>query len=141
RSDESPAYWTSGRALAVFQLMSQGYGHDHRDTFSIALHGAGRLLYTNYNAIQYENPHIGWTRNSVSHNTLIVDEGETRNATPTSIRQEFAPEVKFVATSASGVFEGVDQTRALFLTKEYLLDVFHATSKVPHTYDYALHSF
>jgi len=141
RSDESPAYWASGKAIAVFQLMSQGYGHDHRDKFTIMLHGAGRLFYPDYNPIQYENPSIGWTRNSPCHNTLIVDEQETANAPPTGIRHEFAPEVKFLATSASGVFEGVDQTRALLLTKEYLLDLFHASSDLRHTYDYVLHSF
>jgi len=141
RSDESPAYWTSGKAIAVFQLMSQGYGHDHRDKFTIMLHGAGRLFYPDYNPIQYENPSIGWTRNSPCHNTLIVDEQETANATPTGIRHEFAPEAKFLATSASGVFEGVDQTRALLLTPEYLLDLFHASSQLRHTYDYVLHSF
>ena len=141
RSDESPSYWTSGKAIAVFQIMSKGYGHDHRDKFSISLHGAGRLFYPNYNALQYENPSVGWTRNSVSHNTLIVDEGETRDAELTALRHEFSPEVKFLASSANGVFEGVDQTRALLLTKEYLLDVVHATSPVPHTYDYVLHSF
>ena len=141
RSDESPSYWTSGKAIAVFQIMSKGYGHDHRDKFSISLHGAGRLFYPNYNALQYENPSVGWTRNSVSHNTLIVDEGETRDAELTALRHEFSPEVKFLASSADGVFEGVDQTRALLLTKEYLLDVVHATSPVPHTYDYVLHSF
>jgi len=37
RSDESPSYWTSGKAIAVFQIMSKGYGHDHRDKFSISL--------------------------------------------------------------------------------------------------------
>ena len=141
RSDESPGYWTSGKAIAVFQIMSKGYGHDHRDKFSISLHGAGRLFYPNYNALQYENPSVGWTRNSVSHNTLIVDEGETRNAELTALRHEFSPEVKFLVSSADGVFEGVDQTRALLLTKEYLLDVVHANSPVPHTYDYVLHSF
>jgi Heparinase II/III-like protein len=141
RSDESSNYWTSGKAIAVFQIMSKGYGHDHRDKFSISLHGAGRLFYPDYNALQYENPSVGWTRNSVSHNTLIVDEGETQDAELTALRHEFSPEVKFLASSADGVFEGVDQTRALLLTKEYLLDVFHATSPVPHTYDYVLHSF
>src|SRR5262249_23172598 len=110
RSDETPGYWKDPKAIAVFQLMSQGYGHDHRDKFSISLNGAGRLFYPNYNAIQYENPAIGWTRNSVSHNPLVVDEGETRDRTPTFIRHEFSPEVKFLATSASGVFEGVEQT-------------------------------
>ena len=141
RSDESPDYWTSGKAMAVFQVMSQGYGHDHRDKFSIRLHAAGRLFFPDYNAIQYENPSVGWTRNSVSHNTLIVDEGETQDADLTALRHDFSPEVKFLISSASGVFEGVDQSRGLFLTKEYLLDVFHAISPVPHTYDYVLHSF
>ena len=42
-----------------------------------------------------------------AHNTLLVDEQDTRIATPTGIRHDFAPEVKFLATSASGVFEGV----------------------------------
>ena len=113
RSDESPAYWTNARAIAVFHLMSQGYGHDHRDKFSIMLHGAGRLLYPDYNAIQYENMAIGWTRNTPCHNTLLVDEQDTDNATPTAIRHEFSPELKYLATSASGVFEGVEQTRVL----------------------------
>ena len=141
RSDESPAYWTSGDAIAVFQIMGQGYGHDHRDKFSLTLHGAGRLFYPDYNALQYEKPSIGWTMNSVAHNTLLIDEQDTRNAQPNGLRHDFNPDVKFLATSASGVFEGVDQTRALFLAPEYLLDVFHASSRIPHTYDYLLHSF
>ncbi len=141
RSDESPKYWTSENAMAVFQLMSQGYGHDHRDKFAIMLHGAGRLLYPDYNAIQYESSSVGWTRHSCSHSTLIVDEQDTNNAEPTGIRHEFTPEVKYLATSSSGVFEGVDQTRVLMLTAEYLLDVFQARSDLPHTYDYLLHGF
>lgn len=140
RSDESASYWTSGRAIAVFHLMSQGYGHDHRDKFSITLHGAGRLIYPDYNAIQYENLAIGWTRCTPAHNTLVVDEQDTRDSAPSALRHEFSPEAKFIACTAS-VFDGVEQTRALMLTREYLLDLFHATSAVPHTYDYLLHSF
>ncbi len=139
RSDESRDYWVSGRAIAVFGLMSQGYGHDHRDKFAITLHGAGRLLYPDYNAIQYESSAVGWTRHTCSHNTLLVDEQDTANAQPTAIRHEFSPEVKYLATSARGVFEDVEQTRVLLLTGEYLLDVFHAAGELPHTYDYMLH--
>ncbi len=140
RADESPDSWTRD-APVVIQLLGQGYGHDHRDKFAIAFHGAGRLLYPDYNAIQYENPSIGWTRNTIAHSTLMVDEGDTRNTTPTAVRHDFTPEAKYLATSAVGVYEGVGQTRVLLLTREYLLDLFAATSAVPHTYDYLLHSF
>ena len=90
--------------------MGQGYGHDHRDKFSLTLHGAGRLFYPDFNALQYEKPSIGWTMNSVAHNTLLVDEQDTRNASP-MVYDDFNPDVKFLATSASGVFENVDQTQ------------------------------
>ncbi|MBM4019356.1 MAG: hypothetical protein FJ288_13715 [Planctomycetes bacterium] len=140
RAEESPAYWNSDSPVA-FQLMTKGYGHDHRDKFSIIFHAAGRLLYPDYNAIQYENPNIGWTRNTIAHNTLMVDEGDTRDVKNCDIRHAFSPEVKYLATSASGAFEKVDQTRALLLTREYLLDVFHAASPTPRVYDYLLHSF
>ena len=139
RSIESPAYWTDPRAIAVFQLMTQGYGHDHGDKFSIMLHGAGTLLYPDFNAIQYENPAIGWTRNTVSHCTMMVDEEDTARA-PCTVRHEFAPQVKFLATSAEGVFDGVAQTRALLLSDRYLLDLFAASSQYPRVYDYLLHS-
>ncbi len=140
RAEESPAYWTSD-ALVVFQLMTKGYSHDHDDKFSLTFYGAGRLLYPDYNAIQYESANIGWTRSTIAHTTLMVDEGNTRRAEPSDVRHAFTPEVKYLATSASGVFEKVDQTRALLLTREYLLDVFHAASPTPRVYDYLLHSF
>ena len=139
RADESPDYWTSD-SPAVFQIMGHGYSHDHRDKFAIMLHGAGRLLYPDYNAIQYENFNTGWTRNTIAHSTLMVDEKDTRNAATTA-RHDFTPEVKFLACSASGVFEAVDQTRALLLTREYLLDLLQAGSPTPRTFDYLLHSF
>ena len=139
RSDESPAYWTNPNAIAVLEVLTQGYGHDHRDKFGITLFGANRLLYPDYLGIQYEALAMGWTNTPVCHNEMMVDEQDTRNAPP-SIRNDFTPEVKFLATSASGVFEGVAQTRALMLTSECLLDLFAASSKVPHTYDYILNS-
>ena len=77
----------------------------------------------------------------MSHNTLVVDESDTRDAELTGLSYQFSPEVKFLSSSANGVFAGVSQSRSLLLTKEYLLDVVHAISSVPHTYDYVLHSF
>ncbi|MEI6148519.1 MAG: hypothetical protein WCS01_05440 [bacterium] len=139
RSIETPDYWTDPKAIAVCQMMSRNYGHGHADKFEIMLHGAGRLLYPDFNAIQYEGPTIGWTTHTVCHSTLMVDEEDTA-AAPFAVRHEFTPEVKFLATSAEGVFDGVAQTRALLLTDRYLLDLFAASSKYPRVYDYLLHS-
>jgi len=139
RSVESPAYWTDPNAIAAFQLMTKAYGHDHADKFAITLHGAGTLLYPDFNMIQYENCALGWTRNTIGHSTLMIDEGDTRPA-PCAIRHEFTPEAKFLVTSAEGVFPGVQQTRALVLTERYLLDLFAASSGSPRTCDWLLHS-
>jgi hypothetical protein len=69
----------------------------------------------------------------------MVDEEDTADA-PFAVRHEFTPEVKFLATSSEGIFDGVAQTRALLLTDRYLLDLFAASSKYPRVYDYLLHS-
>ena len=140
RSVESADYWQDPRAMAVLQIQSQDYGHSHADAFAITLHGAGRLLYPDYNAVQYENLSKGWTRTSVAHNTLVVDGENTRRVEPDVVRHEFGPHGKFLATTATGVFEQVTQTRALLLTRDYLLDLFHARSPVTRTFDYVLSS-
>ncbi len=137
RADESPNYWHSG-SIAVLQMMSRWYGHDHRDKMMIIMHAGGRLLYPDMNCIQYEPSSINWTASSVAHNTLVVDRGKTANA-PYKYRHSFNPEVKFLATTAS-CYPGVLQTRALALTPEYLLDLFWADSELPHTYDWVLHA-
>ena len=139
RSDESSGYWTNPDAIAVQQVMSKRYGHDQPDKFHISMFGANRLLYPDFLAKQYEHRGMGWTYTSSSHNTMQVDEQDTGTADP-AIRHEFSPEVKFLATSAEGLFDGVSQTRTLMLAREYLLDLFHASSKVPRLYDYTLHS-
>ena len=137
RADESPEYWTND-SIAVLQMMGQGYGHDHADKLMILMHAAGRLLYPDFDPIQYESANVNWTRSTIAHNTLVVDRGNTMNS-PSSHRREFAPEVKFLATTAS-CYEGVLQTRVLALTREYLLDLFCADSDVPHTYDWVVHA-
>ena len=139
RSDESPGYWKNPDAVAAFMMMTKRYGHQQPDKFHLNLFGANRLLYPDYLRMQYENRAMGWTYTSASQNTMLVDELDTGSAEP-HIRNDFTPEVKFLAVSASDVFPSVDQTRALLLTGDYLLDLFHAYSKTPRTYDYVLHS-
>jgi hypothetical protein len=139
RSDETQGYFTNQDAIAVFQVMTKSYGQDQPDQFHINLYGAGRLIYPFHSGFRNEWRPLSSTVTSASHNTMIVDEADTGPA-DSYIRSDFTPEVKFLSTSASQVFSHVDQTRGLMLTNEYLLDLFHASSKTPRTFDYLLHS-
>ncbi len=138
RADDSPAYWTSG-ALAAVVTLGTYIGHGHFDHYSLILHGKGRLLYPDVNVIQYEKDHLGWTRDGIGHSTLLVD-GQSPVAGPYDTRQAFDAEAKFFAHTGSA-FPGVTQTRALLLTRDYLVDLFHAADDAgaERTFDWVLH--
>ena len=140
RSDETPAYWTSGALTAVMRLGS-AIGHGHQDFYSIVLHGKGRLLYPDLNVIQYEPTYLGWTREGIAHSTLLVD-GVSPHAGECSTRSDFTPEAKFFAASGSA-FDGTRQTRALLVTKDYAADIFRVQDDQgqPRTFDWVLHGF
>jgi hypothetical protein len=138
RADESPDYWTTGSTAAVLRL-GAAVGHGHKDYFHLILHGKGRLLYPDLNIIQYESTGLNWTHEGIAHNTLLVDHASPRPG-PFSTRHEFTPDAKFFAVSGSA-FEGVQQTRALLMTKDYVVDVFRAAADDgrQRTFDWALH--
>lgn len=138
RADETPRYWTSSAMAAVMRL-SAAIGHGHKDYFELMLHGRGRLLYPDLQLIGYEPTYQHWTNEGIAHNTLLVDCQSPRPG-PCTTRQDFAPEAKFFAVTASA-FENVNQTRALVMTPDYLADVFRAadTQGQSRTFDWVLH--
>ncbi|MBI3947686.1 MAG: hypothetical protein HY321_17325 [Armatimonadetes bacterium] len=147
RAEESPAYWTS-RSPAVFvRFGPTTVNHGHDDPFHITFHGKGRLLEPDW-FIQWDygrtkggrNP-TPWSTGPVGHNTLVVD----KKTMPvlkdhlTLAEEDFGPAVKVLRISGS-VYPGIEQTRTLALTGEYLLDLFAARSEAEHTYDWILHA-
>jgi hypothetical protein len=69
-----------------------------------------------------------------NQNPAEVGEAETRD--------DFSsPLVKFHAARVRGAFPDVDMTRGLFLTNEYLFDVFALSSPRPRAYQWAVHTF
>ena len=140
RSDHSRNYWKNPDALATSLLFRQGYGHGHADALSITLFGAGQLFYPDYNAIQYENPAIGWTTSSVAHNTVIVDGNNSSIPKSVTTAHDFDNNFRFMQANVDEPL-GLNKKRSLVLSSDYLLDVFHISSLIPRTYDYLLHSF
>jgi hypothetical protein len=138
RSDESPRYWTAGGLAAVLRL-GASVGHGHADYFSLILHGKGRLLYPDLNVIQYEPRWLNWTAEGIAHSTLLID-NESPSPGKQATRQDFTPEVKFLAVEGSA-FERSTQERALLLTDNYLVDFFRAadTGGRERTFDWVVH--
>ncbi|MCJ8330043.1 MAG: alginate lyase family protein, partial [Lentisphaeria bacterium] len=156
RADESSNYWY-GRGMACFMKMGNfpSYSHSSDDAYEIILHAKGRLIYPDVDVIQYENRSaIGWTAKTIAHNSLVVDGGNAMGA-PFTYRNDFSDAVKFVSVTGAPYQKkglsmdaaigsrtypkNVQLSRALFLTSDYMVDLFWAKSAKEHVYDWALH--
>ena len=104
RSEESPAYWTSSGSIAVLQRMIELWPRTRGRIRHYTARCWSATLSPDYNFIQYENPALGWTRNTIAHSTVVVDGQESKSVEPSAVRHDFSTDVKFLATSASGVF-------------------------------------
>jgi hypothetical protein len=106
----------------------------------------------------YDDPHyLTWTRTTVAHNTVTVDEspmfpydseGDSiweadrwRDNISDGRLEGFQPGPGFRAIRASNenVYPGVRLDRTLVLTDDYLLDVFRVAGEGEHRYDWAAH--
>ena len=141
RAEESPSYWESS-APAVGMRLATPYAHHVQDCFCLTgFYAFHRPLYINRkHATNYSGVDPGFSNSSRSHSTVVVDFEEPKTIGEVPTRHDFGRLVKFAAARAKGIFEGVDQTRALMLTREYLLDVFHLASDRPRSYLWIVHA-
>lgn len=141
RADTSAGFWTSP-APAVGLRLATNYVHSVRDEFSLTgFYAFNRPLYLNRQvAGGYAGTDPGWSNSIRSHSGIRVDGFEPRAIGIVPVRHEFAPGVQFLAASARDVYPEVDQTRALFLTGEYLLDVFSLESSRSRAYQWSVQS-
>jgi hypothetical protein len=136
RAEESPAYWESP-APAVGMRLATPYGHFVKDSFCLTgFYGFNRPLMVNHaHATNYTGVDPAYSNSARSHTIVIVDRQEPNVLVgPVALRHDFTPRVKFALARVKGIFPGVDQTRALMLTREYLLDVSRLRSD--HARDY-----
>ncbi|MGB2823620.1 MAG: hypothetical protein WBF17_21750, partial [Phycisphaerae bacterium] len=138
RADESPEYWESP-APAVAMRTATNYAHNVRDAFALlGYYALNRPIYLNRQVTPgYAS---GFSRSIQSHCGITVDGKEPKFTEATTVRHRFAKDVKFVAATSNEVFEGVELTRSLLLTREYLADITHVTAAEDHDYTWVLHA-
>ncbi len=153
-----------GHQALVFKATAQGMGHGHFDKLHWLFYDNGREIVADYGAVRFLNiePKNGgrylpenesWAKQTVAHNTLVVDEAshfDGRLATG----GEFHPEmlcfssgggVHIAAASMDGAYEDVSFRRALALLDGVLadgplvVDVLDVTSAAARQHDLPVH--
>lgn len=120
-----------------------GGGHGHPDKLNFVLWARRTLLAEDPGCIAYGNPaHQGWYRQTISHNTVLVDGASQKEATGKSLAWAQDDNATFVVADAGSIYPNFKAGRALALVGDTLLDILWAkdTKGNPRRIEYAFHS-
>lgn len=150
---------TDQQAL-VLKAASQGMGHGHFDRLNIVFYDNNSEIFPDYGSVRFLNidtkggggylpENNSWAKQTVAHNTLVVDQTSNFNAKlavadvnhPTLLHFSANPDLQVASAIEDKAYPGVKliRTSALVkvpeLTKPLLIDVFQALSDKMHQYD------
>lgn len=146
----------------VLKAASQGMGHGHFDRLGWLFYDRGNEILSDYGAARYLNvvtkrggvylpENTTWAKQTIAHNTLVVDErshfdGKLKPASKTSAEVVYFSEALSAVTAVERhAYKGVAFTRTLALINSSLLDgplafdLLSVASKQRHQYDLPLH--
>jgi hypothetical protein len=131
----------NGSMQVVLNYMGYRGGHSHADQLSMLLYGLGMTLAPDAGSIKYRLPEQeGWFKQTLAHNTLVVDRKSQQRANPAQLKSLVAaPRVQMASVASEEIYPGVYLERTLLLNDDYLIDIFTAESAKPHTYDWVYH--
>lgn len=119
-----------------------GGEHGHPDRLQMGYYATGRNWIVDPLNESYMNPNLQlWFRQSVAHNTLVVD--RTSQTWTNGYGNFFGalPDLQVASGRSITAYPGVTLTRTLVQTAGYFVDLFDASAPEKHRYDLPLHSF
>lgn len=124
-----------------FKYGPHGGGHGHPDKLSFVLYARGRTIGIDPGSVRYGLPiHSGWYRQSVAHNTLVVDQSSQKPAEGKCLEFGTTNGIDFVSAEAGDIYDGIRFTRKIAMPNENLIVV---TDRVEcneeHTLDIVYH--
>ena len=118
-----------------------GGGHGHPDKLNYVLYAHNQLIAEDPGCIAYGNPaHGGWYRQTVSHNTLVVDGKSQAPATGHCLAFASMPDAALCVAEAGPIYKGVKAYRAVAMRGDEVFDMLWADSAAEHQYEYAFHA-
>jgi len=114
--------------------------HGHPDKLNLDLFALGDRLVPDPGSVWYEDPlYRRWYHTTLAHNTLSVDELEQRPAGAELLVYGPADTMGMERARTAEAYAGVMMDRAVFVTPDYVADVFGAFARVPRKMDLAWH--
>ena len=125
--------------LLLKTSLPTGGVHDHPDSLNLIIFADGDELCGEPGEFIYEDGRFPeWTRPTVCHYSLCVDEHNQGKGTTRLIGFYDAGAVKVMRGQSVAVYPGVGLDRTVVQMPGYIVDVYQAWSKTPHTFDYPL---
>lgn len=152
-----------GHTAVLFKATAQGLGHGHFDRLNWLYYDNGTEVVTDYGAARFLNvvqkngghylpENTSWAKQTVAHNTLVVDEtshydGKFERGELVSPDAHFYAvddDIQIVSSRETGAYPGVefDRTIAMInsdLDRPLVIDVLRVRGKQPHRYDLPLY--
>jgi len=127
--------------VAGFLDYGKGYaGHVHPARLNVVLYAHDDIRLVDPGRLAYGNPmHKAWFRQTVAHNTVVVDERSQRPSTGELVHFIAYPRFALVRATAERTYWGVTLDRTLLLADNVVIDVFQCASLLPRVFDLPLH--
>jgi hypothetical protein len=144
----------------LIKAASQGMGHGHFDRLNLLYYDNGTEIFPDYGAARFINietkkggdylpENKTWAKQTVAHNTLVVDQQSDFKASAEKAQLESAEilyfsnskDLQIVSAKETHAYPGVEMIRTSALVKvqglekPLLIDVFQAVSSQVHQYD------
>ena len=115
-------------------------GHVQPAKLNIILYADGEERFVDPGRLAYGNPlHKGWYRQTVAHNTVVVD-GKSQKRSPGKLEAfENTPEYALIRAKSKYAYKGVTLDRTVIMQDHLFVDIFQCTADSEQTFDLPLH--
>jgi hypothetical protein len=128
-----------GHTFLLMDYGPHGGSHGHPDKLNLILFADGDELAGEPQVFRYEDArHADWTRPTIAHWTVSVDERSQMPTTGKLLAFHDAGAVKLMRGVCHTAYPGVGLDRTVVQMPGYLVDVYHCWSRTQHLYDYPL---
>ena len=130
-------------SYVMFDYGPHGGGHGHPDKMNVIIAGLGQILAPDTGTAGYGLAINGaWYRQTLSHNTIVVD-GQSQSPTTGELLEfHTSGPVQWVSAKAGLAYPGVNWQRTVFLADEgYVVIMDTLKSEGDHVFDWVYHNY